>query len=43
MERQYDEGHGDSDSDELPQPNELLDDLERMLREQRDLDPDTPT
>ena len=39
MERQYDDARGD----ELPEPNELLDDLERMLREQREQNPDTPS
>jgi predicted ATP-grasp superfamily ATP-dependent carboligase len=39
MERQYDDARGD----ELPEPNELLGDLEQMLREHRDQNPDTPS
>jgi len=42
MERQYDEALGDSNGDDLPEPNELMGDIERMLREQRDQDPHTP-
>jgi predicted ATP-grasp superfamily ATP-dependent carboligase len=42
MERRYDDERGDSDTEELPLTNELLDDLDRMLREQRDQDPDAP-
>ncbi len=43
MERQYDEAHGGSDGEDLPEPNELLDAVEQMLQEQRDRDADTPS